>query len=79
MALPVKFEDIMRELFSPKERADIRRAANTFATRHALVSVVARSKPNKNAAWVDTKGHPERREDYSAMRDPKAAAHEERD
>jgi hypothetical protein len=32
--MPVKVEDMMRELFSPKERAAIRRAATAIAKRH---------------------------------------------
>ena len=32
--MPVKFEDMMRELFTPKERAAIRRTANRIAKRH---------------------------------------------
>lgn len=32
--MPVKFEDMMRELFSPKERAAIRRTASGIAKHH---------------------------------------------
>lgn len=32
--MPVKFEDMMRELFSPAERAAIRRTATGIAKRH---------------------------------------------
>jgi hypothetical protein len=32
--MPVKFEDMMRELFSPAERAAIRRTASGIAKRH---------------------------------------------
>ncbi len=32
--MPVKFEDMMRELFTPKERAAIRRTAARIAQRH---------------------------------------------
>ena len=33
--MPVKFKDMMRELFTPKERAAIRRTAAGNAKRHA--------------------------------------------
>jgi hypothetical protein len=32
--MPVAFEDMMKELFSPKERATIRRTATAVAKRH---------------------------------------------
>lgn len=32
--MPIKFEDMMRELFTPKERAAIRRSANRIAKQH---------------------------------------------
>ena len=32
--MPVKFDDLMLELFTPKERATIRRTAATIAKRH---------------------------------------------
>jgi DNA-binding phage protein len=32
--MPVKFEDMMREIFTPKERAAIRRTASRIAKRH---------------------------------------------
>lgn len=32
--MPVKFDDMMQEVFSPKERAAIRRTATTIAKRH---------------------------------------------
>lgn len=32
--MPVKFEDMLQELFSPKERAAIRRTATALAKRH---------------------------------------------
>ena len=32
--MPVKFEDMMRELFAPAERAAIRRTAAGIAKRH---------------------------------------------
>jgi DNA-binding phage protein len=32
--MPVKFEDMMQELFTPKERAAIKRTAATIAKRH---------------------------------------------
>jgi DNA-binding phage protein len=32
--MPVKFEEIMKELFTSKERAAIRRSATTLAKRH---------------------------------------------
>lgn len=35
--MTVKFEDVMRELFTPKERAAIRRDAATIAKRHMML------------------------------------------
>ena len=32
--MPVKFEDMMKELFTPKERAAIRRSASRIARQH---------------------------------------------
>jgi Helix-turn-helix len=32
--MPVKYKDMMRELFTPKERAAIRRTASGIAKRH---------------------------------------------
>lgn len=53
--MPVKFEDMMREFFSPRERAAIRRAATVIAKRHLALREVRvarnrRQKPRKKAA-----------------------------
>lgn len=53
--MPVKFEDMMRGLFSPRECAAIRRAATVVAKRHLALQEVRearnrRLKPGKKAA-----------------------------
>jgi len=50
--MPVKFEDMMRELFTPKERAAIRRDAAKIAKRHMALRELreARNRTQVNIA-----------------------------
>ena len=54
--MPVKFQDMMRELFTPKERAAIRRTAASIAVRHMALRDLRQARNRTQVAMAKRLG-----------------------